>query len=432
MSNINTELLLSCAGNMNESLSSINKKLKNLEAESKDQYDEYSNIMNNNGTRIGWNERNIDTEAGSVTKYDCSYVDIYAQPDNMDRYTYIKNNYDGWVLEMKALGKAISYIVDNAYYIDILYGQIVDILEPEANLEKTSDTKGQGFNESYKKKALELWGLNGNGYSKEGILPLDLGDPFAYSPFIMQALKEREKNELLDSDKTTEDPLAPSNPIKEELGDVGIDYDDNNRNYEKTKDDAKKVESKNKIAQTVKASSDAVTSINNKTIELENKYDSNIVNSDSYNDNNKIEKLSTSAKDVYKVNNETKDNTGNSPLETPQVLVEQQIGAAKPIVGVAQQVTNAGGSIPAKADTNSTLSYNPVTNDDDSTMVSYNDSKPYVDGQNNNSSVISVSDNKGLNNIIPGVAAVVAGTGVGLAVKGKLDEDKDEEYEIEG
>ena len=101
-------------------------------------------------------------------------------------------------------------------------------------------------------------------------------------------------------------------------------------------------------------------------------------------------------------------------------------------MGVAQQVTNAGGSIPTKAGTNSTLSYNPVTNDDDSTMVSYNDSKPYVDGQNNNSSVISVSDNKGLNNIIPGVAAIVAGTGVGLAVTGKLDEDKDEEYEIEG
>lgn len=409
MSNVNTELLLDYASGMRTALTDINKNLLNLDTDSRNQYDDYNTIMEYNGTEIGRKKKFFGSG------YTCSYVSIYAYPPNIDFYNNVYTNYEKWRTEIELLSKAISYMEENADYIDELYNEIIKILD--------NSTYDSGIKESYKKEVL--------GDDGKPIIPRpDLSEPFT------SLLLTPKKENNLQNDPTEKPgdikntPIIPTKNLEDiEYEPSSPNYENDRRNYENNNDAVQKV---GKIAPIVNVSSEAISSIRDNTAELEKKYDSDIdnLNSDSNNNNNKVDNLATSVKDVYKVNKETNDEISNKPTENSQVIVEQQIGAAKPIMGVAQQVTNAGGSIPAKADTNTT--YNPVTNDDDSTMVSYNDSKPYVDGQNNNSSVISVSDNKGLNNIIPGVAAIVAGTGVGLAVKGKLDEDKDEEYEIEG
>lgn len=416
MSNVNTELLLDYASGMRTALTAINKNLNNLDSDSRNQYDDYNTIMGYNGTEIERKKKFFGSG------YTCYSVSIYASPPNIDYYTNVKTNYDKWVTEIELLSKAISYMEENADYIDELYNEIIKILD--------NSTYDSGIKESYKKEVL--------GDDGKPIIPRpDLSEPF--TSILLTPKKENNlQNDPTEKPGDIKDtPIIPTKDLEDiEYEPSSPNYENDrrnyeNNNYENNNDGVKKV---GKIAPIVNVSSEAISSIRDNNAELEKKYDSDIdnLNSDSNNDNNKVDKLAASVKDVYKVNKETNDNASNQPIDNSQVIVEQQIGAAKPIVGVAQQVTNAGGSIPTKAGTNSTLSYNPVTNDDDSTMVSYNDSKPYVDGQNNNSSVISVSDNKGLNNIIPGVAAIVAGTGVGLAVKGKLDEDKDEEYEIEG
>ena len=423
MSKVDTERLLEIAKEMYSLLDDTNKKLYNLESESKDQYDEYSRIMEYNGKRIGWKDKKTNSNPPEE-KYECTYISIYANPANIVYYEYVHKNYGYWDAEIELLSKAISYIEDNAYTIDSLYSQLIDILDTDYNNKNDKENRDRSeiFHEILKQRRKDK---ENPGDDSKTIPNRDRSEIF--HEILMQRRNDKKENNL--QINPTEKPGNIITPTKN-LEDIGNSpsYDNNRRNYENNNDGVKKV---GKIAPIVNVSSEAISSIRDNTAELEKKYDSDIdnLNSDSNNDNNKVDKLAASVKDVYKVNKETNDNASNQPIENSQVLVEQQIGAAKPIVGVAQQVTNAAGSIPAKADTNTT--YNPVTNDD-STMVSYNDSKPYVDGQNNNSSVISVSDNKGLNNIIPGVAAVVAGTGVGLAVKGKLDEDKDEEYEIEG
>ena len=414
MSEVDTKLLSEIANRMHILLVDINRKLKNLDSESKDQYDEYSTIIEYDGKRIGLKDSNLPEG-----KVECTYIKIYPYPDNIDFYENVHRNYEKYVAEMKALRRAITCIDENVDYIDNLYSQLINILD------KNIPTEGEIFHEILKTQRNDK---ENPGDDSKTIPKSDRSEKF--HEILQQQMKDKKENNL--QINPTEKPGDIVTPTKN-LEDIGNSpsYENNRRNDENNNDGVKKV---GKIAPIVNVSSEAISSIRDNNAELEKKYDSDIdnLNSDSNNDNNKVDKLAASVKDVYKVNKETNDNASNQPIDNSQVIVEQQIGAAKPIMGVAQQVTNAGGSIPTKAGTNSTLSYNPVTNDDDSTMVSYNDSKPYVDGQNNNSSVISVSDNKGLNNIIPGVAAIVAGTGVGLAVKGKLDEDKDEEFEIEG
>ena len=140
MSNVNTELLLDYASGMRTALTAINKNLNNLDSDSRNQYDDYNTIMEYNGTEIGRKKKFFGSG------YTCSYVSIYAYPNNIDFCSNVNTNYERWKAEIVLLSNAITYIEKHADYIDELYNQIIKILD--------NSTYDSSIKEPYKKQIL--------------------------------------------------------------------------------------------------------------------------------------------------------------------------------------------------------------------------------------------------------------------------------------